>query len=241
MDSSVLYIPIATPAPLKSLTVWTMLFDPSAAVHFISNWPAPGIKKSVARYYERHHSSVDLNLLTNTKKRKQGIKHWYLIRMSVTSYDDRSSPASNQSRNVFTNNWLSEHSATKNISQGAVRRLPHFLQLKFYEKMESCNYLLICLVSLSSNKPSTRFSSGVIVAHLMPTLYFLIASAQSIVTWSSVASRFSMPRSNVCSSTSKKGKINLSLMMSHITLVISSPRISTTGPAILIIGEKSRM
>ena len=30
--------------------------------------------------------------------------------------------------------------------------------------------------------PSTRFSSGVIVAHLIPTLYFLIAFAQSTVT-----------------------------------------------------------
>lgn len=34
--------------------------------------------------------------------------------------------------------------------------------------------------------PSTRASSGVMVAHLMPTLYFLIASAASIVTWSFV-------------------------------------------------------
>ena len=34
-----------------------------------------------------------------------------------------------------------------------------------------------------------------IVAHLTPTRYFLIASAASIVTWSSVASRCSMPRS----------------------------------------------
>lgn len=38
------------------------------------------------------------------------------------------------------------------------------------------------------NSPSTRASSGVIVAHLMPTLYFLIASAESIVTWSLVYS-----------------------------------------------------
>ncbi|RUS21239.1 hypothetical protein BC937DRAFT_93262 [Endogone sp. FLAS-F59071] len=42
--------------------------------------------------------------------------------------------------------------------------------------------LHICL-SLNS---STRASSGVMVAHLMPTLYFLIASAASIVTRSSV-------------------------------------------------------
>jgi hypothetical protein len=31
-------------------------------------------------------------------------------------------------------------------------------------------------------QPSTRFSSGVIVAHFMPTLHLLIASAASIVT-----------------------------------------------------------
>ena len=41
----------------------------------------------------------------------------------------------------------------------------------------------------------TRASSGVMVAHFTPTPYFLIASAASTVTWSSVASRCSMPRS----------------------------------------------
>jgi hypothetical protein len=42
---------------------------------------------------------------------------------------------------------------------------------------------------------STRASSGVIVAHFTPTPWRLIAFAASTVTWSSVASRFSMPRS----------------------------------------------
>ena len=42
---------------------------------------------------------------------------------------------------------------------------------------------------------ATRASSGVIVAHLTPTPCFLIAFAASIVIWSSVSSRFSMPRS----------------------------------------------
>ena len=41
----------------------------------------------------------------------------------------------------------------------------------------------------------TRASSGVMVAHFTPTPYCLIASAASTVTWSSVASRCSMPRS----------------------------------------------
>ncbi len=42
---------------------------------------------------------------------------------------------------------------------------------------------------------STRASSGVIVAHLTPTPCRLMALAASTVTWSSVASRFSMLRS----------------------------------------------
>jgi len=39
---------------------------------------------------------------------------------------------------------------------------------------------------------STRCSSGVMVAHLMPTLCFLMALAASMVIWSSVASRLSI-------------------------------------------------
>jgi hypothetical protein len=46
-----------------------------------------------------------------------------------------------------------------------------------------------------SPNSSTRASSGVMVAHLTPTPYFLMACAASTVTWSSVASRCSMPRS----------------------------------------------
>ncbi len=49
--------------------------------------------------------------------------------------------------------------------------------------------------TLHRHSPSTLPSSGVIVAHLTPTPYFLIASADSIVTLSSVASRFWMERS----------------------------------------------
>ncbi len=49
-------------------------------------------------------------------------------------------------------------------------------------------------IRLSPNS-STRASSGVIVAHLTPTPYCLIALAASTVTWSSLASRLSIPRS----------------------------------------------
>src|SRR3546814_3452480 len=40
----------------------------------------------------------------------------------------------------------------------------------------------------------TRPSSGVMVAHLTPTRYLLMALAASTVTWSAVASRRSTPR-----------------------------------------------
>lgn len=46
-----------------------------------------------------------------------------------------------------------------------------------------------------SPNSSTRASSGVMVAHLTPTLCSLMAFAASMVTWSSVASRFWMDRS----------------------------------------------
>ncbi len=46
-----------------------------------------------------------------------------------------------------------------------------------------------------SSNSSTRASSGVIVAHFTPTPCSRIAWAASTVTWSSVASRCSIPRS----------------------------------------------
>ncbi len=49
-------------------------------------------------------------------------------------------------------------------------------------------------IFLSENS-CTRASSGVMVAHLTATPCFFAASAESIVTWSLVASRCSIPRS----------------------------------------------
>ena len=42
---------------------------------------------------------------------------------------------------------------------------------------------------------SMRAALGVMVAHFTATPYFLVASAESMVTWSFVLSRFSRPRS----------------------------------------------
>mmetsp|Transcript_17819 Transcript_17819/g.38876 ORF Transcript_17819/g.38876 Transcript_17819/m.38876 type:complete len:238 (+) Transcript_17819:286-999(+) len=88
----------------------------------------------------------------------------------------------------------------------------------------------ICL-SLNS---STRCSSGVMVAHLMPTLSSLMAMAASTVTASSVRSRLGRPRSKYSVFRSTYGSSSLSLISCQITRVISSPSMSTTGFATLI-------
>ena len=80
----------------------------------------------------------------------------------------------------------------------------------------------------------TRASSGVMVAHLTPTPTFLMALAASMVTWSSVLSRYSIPRSKYISSISRNGLISLSLMYCQMIRVISSPSSSTTGLVTLI-------
>ena len=86
---------------------------------------------------------------------------------------------------------------------------------------------------------STRASSGVMVAHFTPTPTSLMALAASMVTWSSVLSRFSIPRSKYINSISRNGVISLSLMYCQMILVISSPSSSTTGLVTLIFAMRS--
>src|SRR3981081_3519250 len=88
-------------------------------------------------------------------------------------------------------------------------------------------------ISLRPNS-FTRDSSGVMGAHLRPTPTFLMALAASIVTWSLVLSRYSIPRSKYIRFTSRNGLISLSLMYCQMIRVISSPSSSTTGLVTLI-------
>ena len=88
-------------------------------------------------------------------------------------------------------------------------------------------------ISLRPNS-FTRASSGVMVAHLTPTPTFLMALAASMVTWSLVLSRYSIPRSKYIRFTSRNGLISLSLMYCQMIRVISSPSSSTTGLVTLI-------
>ena len=68
---------------------------------------------------------------------------------------------------------LTEDGAAEDVADGAVRRAPHFLQAELFDAR----------------------SSGVMVAHFTPTPCSLMALAASMVIWSSVSSRASMPRS----------------------------------------------
>src|SRR5579872_4879232 len=86
----------------------------------------------------------------------------------------------------------------------------------------------------------TRASSGVMVAHLTPTPTFLMAFAASIVTWSLVLSRYSIPRSKYIRLMSRNGWISLSLMYCQMIRVISSPSSSTTGLVTLIFAMEKR-
>ena len=88
---------------------------------------------------------------------------------------------------ILANNGFSKDGPSKDVANGAIWRLPHLLQLEFCHRAASrgesgalyaCVWMHVCLLV----SPSTLFSSGVIVAHLIPTLYFAIASAHSTVT-----------------------------------------------------------
>lgn len=108
----------------------------------------------------------------------------YLITKCMASNDNGSSPTRDKAWNVVQDNRFTKDGAIQNVTKSTVRWFPHLLELEFYR--ESCVSSLPYFHSLLL--PSTRASSGVMVAHLIPTLYFLIASAASTVTWSLVYS-----------------------------------------------------
>ncbi len=82
---------------------------------------------------------------------------------------------------------------------------------------------------------SMRAAFGVMVAHFTATPRRLVAFAESIVTWSSVALRFSSPRSKYSVLRSTNGTMRSSLIIFHMMRVISSPSISTRGVFIRIL------
>jgi hypothetical protein len=104
----------------------------------------------------------------------------YLITKGVPSNDDGLHPSRNGFGNLGQDNWFTENRATKDVSN---------LRITVRAEIIRGERLTVPLglfhISLSLNS-STRASSGVMVAHLMPTLYFRMALAASTVTWSFV-------------------------------------------------------
>lgn len=91
----------------------------------------------------------------------------------MTTDDDGLFPAWDETGDARNDNWFTEDCSIEDISNSPIGGSPHLLQFEFYGQTRA---------KIKDIKPSTRASSGVIVAHLIPTLYFWIAWAASIVT-----------------------------------------------------------
>ena len=55
-----------------------------------------------------------------------------LITKSMAANANRGCPVWNQTRNIAAHNWLTENSAIKDVANGAVRALPHLLQIELF-------------------------------------------------------------------------------------------------------------
>ena len=146
IDSSVLYMVMATPSPLKLYTSKVWAAPPSSGWNVTVNLPFPLVTKSVARYWSPNA--------------------WRPIMIGAVQLGTK--------RGTLAQTIGSR----KTVPSRMLRIVP-------------LGDFHICFKSNSA----TRASSGVMVAHLIPTPYFLIASAASIVTWSFVSSRYSTPKS----------------------------------------------
>jgi hypothetical protein len=102
-----------------------------------------------------------------------------LITESVTSDDDGLLPAGHETRNAVNDDGFTEDGASQGVSDGAVGGEPHFEASQIGAVEDIAGRRDSLFFSLNS---LTRASSGVMVAHLTPTEYFLIASAASMVT-----------------------------------------------------------
>jgi hypothetical protein len=123
-----------------------------------------------------------------------------LVTKGMTSQDNGFCPPGHQPRNVLAENGFTENCASKDIADGTliIIRIVIMSNVALWQKKQVMQLpeLTFGDFHICFNLNSiTRASSGVMVAHLMPTLCFLMACAASMVTWSLVRSRSWMPRS----------------------------------------------
>lgn len=58
-----------------------------------------------------------------------------LVAVRMTTDHNRIGPARHQTRNVRAENWLAKNGATEDVTDGAVRRQPHLLQLELLDAL----------------------------------------------------------------------------------------------------------
>lgn len=80
--SSVLYIPMPTPGPLKSNTFHFCTAPPLAGVNDISNLPGPSVTKSVARYCGRGKTGKNQKTLSFARLRDPDLET-HLTRFAI--------------------------------------------------------------------------------------------------------------------------------------------------------------
>lgn len=200
--SSVLYIPRATPEDLKLKTSKRFGAEPSLGVNTSSNFPGLSTTTSVALYWSPwacRPITIGFVQPQHEHIHKQNVtRHKVLIQV-------------NQRLPGTRRGMLRQMIGSRNTVPPKIFRMVPFGLSHIFFKLNSTFVLFICqpqkqwflsfwkkccCLSFEREKlPLTRASSGVIVAHLIPTLYFCMAFAASMVTWSSVLSLFSIPRS----------------------------------------------
>lgn len=143
-----LYIPIPQPPEGKSYTSHSFSFPPSAGLNVILNLPGLSTTKSVALYWDTRTKEVHLHLYfiefqNACRLFNGGVRH-YLIPKRVPADGDRLRPTRNQAGDVLADDWLAEHGAAQDVSDGSVWALPHALQLKLWGRREHPAGTLTC-------------------------------------------------------------------------------------------------
>lgn len=156
-----------------------------------------------------------------------------LVRVRMPTDDDGLLPAGDEARDVLADDGLAEDGASQNVADGAVGRPPHELELELLHALlvRSDRRTLDAHVVLLDG---LRAVHGHLVVRLVTVLHAQVVPSNGGVGALERRGGTQIETATyVCNSMSRKGRMSLSLIASQIMRVISSPRISTTGPALI--------
>ena len=106
---------------------------------------ADGIVQIVHRHSnaaagEFEHFQIEILAIVAIKDQTQCARARYqcvscaiLVTKGMATDDNRIGPARNQAGNILDHNGFTKYNAAQNVADGAVRRLPHFFQTKFFD------------------------------------------------------------------------------------------------------------